>query len=64
MNERSIADLRAQAAVYRRVGETARVLSIREALVKIADQYDAMANEREQEQLCRRPDDQAAFRSG
>jgi hypothetical protein len=51
VSERSVADLRARAAAYRRVAETACVLSTREALVKIADRYDALADEGEQEQL-------------
>jgi hypothetical protein len=57
MSKRSVADLREQAAAYRRMAETARVLSTREALVKIAEQFDALADQREQEQLRRKPAD-------
>jgi hypothetical protein len=33
------------------MAETARVLNAREALIKLAEQFDASADQREQEQL-------------
>jgi hypothetical protein len=51
VSERTVADLRVQAAVYRSMAEISRVLSFRAALVKIADRYDALADEGECEQL-------------
>ena len=51
VSERTVADLRAQAAVYRGLAETSHVLSVRAALVKIADRYDALADEGERELL-------------
>jgi hypothetical protein len=50
-SQRSVAELREQAAGYRRMAETARVLNTEEALIKIADRFDALADQREQEQL-------------
>jgi hypothetical protein len=51
VSQRSVADLRAQAAAYRRMAKTTRVLSVGAALGKIADGFDALADEGEQEQL-------------
>jgi hypothetical protein len=53
MSKRSVADLRAQAAAYRQMPETARLLNAREALIKLADRFDALADQREQERLNR-----------
>ena len=50
MSKRSVAELRAKAAEYRRMVETARVLKTRAALIKIADRYDALADKREEEE--------------
>ena len=45
---RSPAELREQADAYRRVGQTARMINVREALFKLADQFDGLADQREQ----------------
>ena len=57
--QRSVAELREQAAVYRRMAETARELNTgedtREALIKLADRYDALADQRagpDRSQIC------------
>ena len=50
-SQRSVAELREQAAGYRRMAETARVLNAREALTKLAEQLYALADQREQERL-------------
>jgi hypothetical protein len=50
MGKRSVAELRAKAAEYRRLAETARVLKTRAALINLADRYDALADKREQEE--------------
>jgi hypothetical protein len=42
------------------MAKPARMLNIRDALMKIAARYDALADEREQE--CRRPTERAAVR--
>ena len=50
-SNRSVADLRAQAAAYRRMAKSTRVLGVGAALVQIAEGFDALADEGEQEQL-------------
>jgi len=47
MSKRSVAELRAKAAEYRRMVETARVLKTRAAVIKIADRYDVLADKRD-----------------
>jgi len=47
--ERTIAELRAQAAEYRRMAETARTLQIAESLRALADRFEGLADTREQE---------------
>ena len=56
-SQQSVGELRRQAAGYRRAAKTARTIEIRDALVKIADRYDALADEQEH----RTSADQAAF---
>ena len=51
VSERSAADLRAQAAVYRGLAETSHVLSVRAALAELADRYDALADQGEHKQF-------------
>ena len=50
MSKRSVAELQAKTAEYRRMAETARLLKTRAALIKIADRYDALADKREEEE--------------
>jgi hypothetical protein len=45
-----VAELRAKATEHRRMAETTRVLKIRAALTKLADRFDALADEREQKE--------------
>jgi hypothetical protein len=42
---------RSEAAVYRLMAEAARVLNARDALIKLADRLDALADQCEQERL-------------
>ena len=49
LSERSAAELRAQAADYRHMAETARTADVAIGLRKIADRFDAMADQRERE---------------
>ena len=51
LSQLSVAELREQAAAYRRMAETARVLNITAALRKIAERFAALADKREQEQF-------------
>jgi hypothetical protein len=51
LSQRSVAELREQAMAYRRMAETAHVLDIRARLVKIAARFDALADQREQQEL-------------
>ena len=55
--QRSVAELREQAAGCRRAAATARVIEVRDALVKIAERFDALADQREQDQLRRKSAD-------
>ena len=45
---RSPAELRAQAAAYRRAAQTTRMINVSEALIELADQFDGLADQREQ----------------
>ena len=45
--ERPIAVLRAQAATYRRMAATARMVGTQESLLKLADRIDDFADQRE-----------------
>jgi hypothetical protein len=47
LSERPIAELRAQAAEYRRMAVTARQTATKRGLLKLADRLDALADERE-----------------
>jgi hypothetical protein len=47
--ERPIAVLRAQAATYRRMAATARMVGTQESLLKLADRIDDFADQRERE---------------
>jgi len=47
LSERPIAELRAQAAEYRRMAATARHLETQGSLLKLADRMDALADQRE-----------------
>ena len=49
LSERSAAELRAKAADYRRMADTARTVEVTTRLRKIADQFDALAEQRERE---------------
>jgi hypothetical protein len=55
--QRSPAELREQAAGCRRAAETARMIEVRDALVKIAERSDVLADQREQDQLRRKSAD-------
>ena len=57
MGKLSVAELRKLAAGYRRAAKTARIIKIRDALTKIANRYEALADKREQEQLRRKSAD-------
>jgi hypothetical protein len=50
LSQRSAAELREQAAGYRCSAKTARTLYVSDALIKIADRLDALADQHEQEQ--------------
>jgi hypothetical protein len=50
LSQRSSAELRAQAAEYRRLAASARTIATAAALLKIADRYDALADQRETEE--------------
>ena len=45
---RSPAELREQADAYRRAAQTARMIKVSEALLELADQFDGLADQREQ----------------
>jgi hypothetical protein len=51
LSQLSVAELREQVAAYRRMAETARVLNITAALLKIAERFATLADKREQEQF-------------
>jgi hypothetical protein len=48
--EHSVAELRARAAEYRRTAETARTGTVMDSSRKIAARFDALADQREQEE--------------
>jgi hypothetical protein len=48
--QRSAAQLRAQAAVYRRMAETARTTPVIGGLMRIADRYDLLAETRAEDE--------------
>ena len=48
LTQRSAAQLRTQAATYRRMAQTARMVDAAAALLKVADRFDALADQREQ----------------
>ena len=45
---RSPAELREQADAYRHAAQATRMINVREALFKLADQFDGLADQREQ----------------
>jgi len=47
LGERTIAEIRASAAEYRRMAETARTAEVRDGLRKLAERLDSLADERE-----------------
>jgi hypothetical protein len=51
--QRSAAQLRAQAAVYRRMAKTASTTPVIEGLMRIADRYDLLAETREERDATR-----------
>jgi hypothetical protein len=48
-SQRSAAELRARAVVYRRMAATARTAAVLEGLMRIADRYDRIAETREKD---------------
>ncbi len=50
LSERSIAELRAQAAEYRRMAGTARTVAVMRGLYNVADRLEAVAEQREWEE--------------
>jgi len=53
----SVAELREQAAAYRRTAQTTRIAKVRNGLIKLGDRFDALARRREEEQLRRKSGD-------
>jgi len=51
-SSQSVSELREQAAGYRRAAQTTRIAKVRDGLFKLADRFDTLADEREQ-QACR-----------
>jgi len=49
LSERSVAELRARAAEYRRLAETARTATVMDGLRKVAERIDAIADQRERD---------------
>jgi hypothetical protein len=47
LGDRPVAEIRANAAEYRRMAETARTPGVRESLRKLAERFDRLANQRE-----------------
>jgi hypothetical protein len=47
--DRSVAELRAQAAEHRRMARGARTMTVAAALLKLADRYDLLADTRERQ---------------
>lgn len=50
LSRRSTAELRAQAAEYRRMAQTARTMPVMTGLSRLAKRFDAMADLREREE--------------
>ena len=50
LSKRSTAELRAQAAEYRRMAQTARTMPVMTGLSRLAERLDAMADLREREE--------------
>jgi hypothetical protein len=48
LSQRSVAELRARAAEYRQCADTARTLLATNGLLKLAQRFDALADQREQ----------------
>ena len=55
LSHRSVAQLRTQADAYRQMARTSRMIYAAAALLKIADRFNALADEREQEPSCTAP---------
>jgi hypothetical protein len=47
LSQRPIAELRQRAAEYRRMADTARIEATVDSLLKLADRYDDLADQRE-----------------
>jgi len=50
LGEQSPAELRARAAEYRRMAQTAKTAAVMDSLLKLAERFDALAGQREQEE--------------
>jgi hypothetical protein len=50
LSQRSVTELRTQAEAYRRMAETATTTSVRTALQRISERFDALADQREREE--------------
>jgi hypothetical protein len=55
----SPAELREHAAAYCRAAQNARVVKVRDALIELTDRFDALADQREQDQLRRKSADRS-----
>jgi hypothetical protein len=55
LSHRSVGQLRTQADAYRQMARTSRMIYAAAALLKIADRFNALADEREQEPSCTAP---------
>jgi hypothetical protein len=55
LTQQSAAQLRTRAVAYRRMAETARMVDAVAGLLKIADRFDALADQREQGPPCTAP---------
>ncbi len=47
LGDRPVAEIRASAAEYRRMAETAKTAEVRDSLRKIAERFDSLADQRE-----------------
>ena len=50
LTEHSPAELRARAAEYRRIAQTARTAAVMDSLRKLAERFDALADQQEQQE--------------
>ena len=50
LSDHSVAELRARAAEYRRMAQTARTPNAMDSLRRLAERFDAMADQREREE--------------